>query len=811
MAITPETSVAFMNGTLPTWIQRLLDVEAASGEGTAWSLEYVWPLPPWLTFVSAVAVVIYIVWLYMHESRETSRAWKLGLAAVRLAVLAVVIVMISRVTLALKRTGLPYVAVLIDDSRSMGIVDRYDKDTEKQLRKRLKECELDEQPDRLNLAKTVLLRKNAALPKNIEEEYKLRLYTLTGKPIETAGNGGSTGDVVEAMLEGVRKLEATGNVSRLGAGIDGVLDDLRGTSPAAIILLSDGINTEGPSLSEAADSARRRGVPLFTVGIGDRRPFIDLKLTDLLVDEVVFVDDIVSFEFKIVGTGFKDREAEVRLTQKGRPEVLAAKKIKIEGDGKSQAVRLSHRPRKQGEFRFRVEVLPVEGELQTENNAAQRSVRVRKEKIRVLLAAGYPNYEYRYLRNMLARDNTIELRTVLQDADVKSSEQDATALPVFPLRKEDIFSYDVIILDDVNPALLGESVMENLAGFVEQPAKGGALIFIAGPRFVPGALRDTPLGPLLPVVLHAIRSDGSGQEAGDGFAVQPTDLGLANPAMQLGETPNETLEIWRDLAPLYWMAETPDVKMGTRVLAVNPKLLGPEGRPLPVICLQYVGAGKVLFHATDETWRWRWRAGDTFFARYWVQMVRYLSRSKLFGGDSRVSLSTDRREYRGGEPVRIRLRFSDPRQAPADDSGATVVVECQGGQTRSILLRRAGRQGLFEGVLTDAASGNYHAWLSAPSVEGRAPSADFEVLPPVGEFENTRMDEAALAQAAEETKGRFYTLQDSDRLIKDLPPGRQVPVAALPPLPLWNRWPLLALLLVLLIVEWVGRKTKGLV
>ena len=74
-----------------------------------------------------------------------------------------------------------------------------------------------------------------------------------------------------------------------------VLDDLRGTTPAAIVLMTDGINTDGPSLSDAAQYARRRGVPLFPIGLGSDQPVRDLKLSDLLVDDVVFVDDVVEF------------------------------------------------------------------------------------------------------------------------------------------------------------------------------------------------------------------------------------------------------------------------------------------------------------------------------------------------------------------------------------------------------------------------------------------------------------------------------------------------------------------------------------
>ena len=72
------------------------------------------------------------------------------------------------------------------------------------------------------------------------------------------------------------------------------------------------------------------------------------------------------------------------------------------------------------------------------------------------------------------------------------------------------------------------------------------------------------------------------------------------------------------------------------------------------------------------------------------------------------------------------------------------------------------------------------------------------------------MDAAEMRQAAEVTKGHYYTCADAARLVDDLPAGRQVPIESLPPMPLWNRWPLLALVLGLLVAEWWLRKRKGL-
>jgi hypothetical protein len=297
----------------------------------------------------------------------------------------------------------------------------------------------------------------------------------------------------------------------------------------------------------------------------------------------------------------------------------------------------------------------------------------------------------------------------------------------------------------------------------------------------------------------------------DGFVLAPTPLGLASPQMQLGDTPAETESIWPKLPPLYWLLEISNVKPAARVLAEHPTRSGRTGQKLPAILLHYVGAGKVVFHATDDTWRWRFRVGDVFFARYWVQTIRVLARSKLLGGDRAVEVTTDRREYTQGEPVRLRARFFDERTAPAADDGVAVMVEQDGGGRRQVtLLRSDVTRGIFETILTDVAQGGYHVVMIRPAAEGRAPAADFSVRAPPGEFARLAMDAPALAAAAQETRGKFYRLPETRNLLRDLPRGTQVPFRQLPPIVLWNRWWLLLTFLGLVTCEWILRKRKGL-
>jgi hypothetical protein len=204
--------------------------------------------------------------------------------------------------------------------------------------------------------------------------------------------------------------------------------------------------------------------------------------------------------------------------------------------------------------------------------------------------------------------------------------------------------------------------------------------------------------------------------------------------------------------------------------------------------------------------------GDLYFARYWVQMIRYLARSKLSEGDRSATLAVERREYRHGEPVRLRVRFADERLAPEADDGVTVVLEHQGNPAQRIKLHReAAGRGVFEAVVNNPAIGSYHAWIAIPTPQGKAPAADFTVIAPPGEFERIPMDSQEMKRAAELTKGRFYTFDESNHLVDELPEGRQVPVESLPPIPLWNTWPVLLLLLTLLVTEWVLRKLGGMV
>jgi uncharacterized membrane protein len=563
-------------------------------------------------------------------------------------------------------------------------------------------------------------------------------------------------------------------------------------------------------LSTIAESVRRKGVQLHIVGLGSDEASRDVLIYDTLVDEIAFVGDPMSFTAKVKSFGYAGKKLTLRLRKEGEDKVLASQEIKAPADGQPLKVELSYTSSQPGEFDLVLEVVPQSDETNKQNNAEVRHVSVREEKIRVLLVDGTPRYEFRYLKQLFERDKSTELGTLLQDADLEYSQEDRTALEHFPVKKEDLARYDVIIFGDVIPGLLGPSVQENIRDFVRE--KGGSIVFIAGPQSNPAAMNGTPLESLLPFEPADVKVPAADATLYDSFHPVLTLEGQkGNSLFRLGDGETESLRIWNGLPSLYWYVEIPKAKAGVRVFAEHPLKSGTNGR-LPIIMMQQVGAGKVLYHATDESWRWRFRRGDLYYGRYWIQAVRYLSRGRLIGKDRTAELSVDQLVYQRGQPVTLRVRFVDEKFIPTDASGVTVMVERKGEGRQPVKLSRLRESPtMFEGQLLRLSDGSYHAWISQPAFNEAPPSTDFRVEAPLRELQRRGMDKTDLQLAAKLSNGRFYSLDTVDTLPNEIPLGTPIPLQTDNPIPLWNRWEVLMLFATLLSGEWLLRKRWRLV
>lgn len=824
------------------WFQQFLSwylglKSPAPGEGLQWRLDWRLPAAPWVIVLGAVATAIVVVWLYRRDGELLTARQRLSLSLLRLLVFALLLGMLTELSLTVERTGLPGVAVMIDTSASMSLQDQYaEGSVAAQMVANLQRTP-GRDTHRLALTQQVLMADSGAFLRQLQKEHQVRLYqfadsaallkagnldesaaSLPGPTaVATEGPGETNAppqprlEPFEAALAEIGALKAEGDQTRPAPAVKKVLADLRGTLPAALIVFTDGVASvsELDRLSTISEFVRRKGIQLHLVGLGSDAASKDLQLYDTLVDEVAFVGDPLSFHARIKSYGYAGKKLTLRLHQEGDETVLATQDVTAPPDGQPLKVELSYTSSTPGELDLVLEVTAQDDETNTQNNAEIRHVSVREEKIRVLLVEGGPRYEFRYLKQLLERDKSTELSTLLQDADLEYSQEDRTALEHFPVRKEDLARFDVIILGDVSPAELGPAVLDNIRDFVRD--KGGSVVFIAGPNANPVSYNGTPLETLLPFDPADVVVP-SGDAGSDSFHPTLTLEGQkGNSLFRLGDGEADSLKIWNGLPSLWWFLEIPKIKPGARVFAEHPLKSGTAGR-LPVILLQQVGAGKVLYHATDESWRWRFRRGDLYFGRYWIQAIRYLSRGRLIGKDRTAELSVDQMVYQRGQPVTLRVRFVDERFLPTDATGVTVMVEQKGEGRQPVKLNRLREAPtVFEGQLARLADGSYHAWVSQPAFHEAPPATDFRVEAPLRELQRRGMDASDLQLAARQSNGRYYTLDTVAALPGEIPAGTPIPLQTNNPIPLWNRWELLALFASLLACEWLLRKRWRLV
>ena len=218
------------------------------------------------------------------------------------------------------------------------------------------------------------------------------------------------------------------------------------------------------------------------------------------------------------------------------------------------------------------------------------------------------------------------------------------------------------------------------------------------------------------------------------------------------------------------------------MLAEHPTLTGSDGK-LPIFLYQFVGAGKSMFNAVDDTWRWRFRVGDRYFGRFWIQTIRFLARSKLLG-QKQAEIQTDRRRYQRNQPIQIRVRFPNPGLAPA--TGEVIVqVEQKGQGSRKLTLKRA--PGSREPVRGGAAAGGRRRLRRPPASPAgarprRSPRATFRVEPPAGEMERIQMNESELVRAAR-LRGQVLHARDRGNAARGPAQAEKVPLDTDPPDP----------------------------
>lgn len=713
-------------------------------------------IPFWVLLLIASALLAYAIY---RRTVPPAGSWMRGLLCMVRSValfLLILAIMEPIVTLILTRQEKPVIALLVDRSESMALKDK--------------------KGDRAQILRDLLQGE-------VIETLRRRAHLETFQFADS--------------LSALDTLRIDGKATNIGRALLSVRERLEDRPLQSILLLSDGANNLGSDPGIALQKSR---IPIYAVGIGDPSEIQDIKITRVSANDIGYTGTQIPIEVTLRAWGYEGAVVPLRITESGSP--IAHKTITLSGQGEEQVFSFTVTSDKPGVHRYQAEIPLQPGELTEDNNRQPVFIRVLESKVRILMAAGSPSPDLSFLSRSWKKNPDV-------DMDIRIVKQGTTFYGnAFPQSVSELDAYDLIVLLNVPRKTLRPSGEQALRDVVQQ--QGKALLIVGGPlAFGPGGYGGSPLEDLLP-----LRSR-SGPTFREGtFSLQLTAEGRGHPIFRLTEDPVANASRWADLPPLLAWNEITGASPDAMVLAVHPTATV-RGQKMPLVAIRRAGPGKVMVMAVSTIWRWdlmMWGIeGAVHHPSAFDQTCANLVRWLVTREEGRlVKVKSDKRVYRGGEPVHIEAQVYDETYRPLP--GAEVRLTVQKGEEKQDLLLKDLGNGRYEAELSGLKPGDYifsvQATIGGRSIE-RSNGA-FAIGPYTLELEHTRMDQALLSRLSYEGGGQFYVPENIAQLLEDMDWSEQR-MDQIYKAELWNRPPLMALILLLLCTEWTIRRRRGMV
>ena len=575
-----------------------------------------------------------------------------------------------------------------------------------------------------------------------------------------------------------RELNPAGSETRIGEAVKYVVDRERGGPIAGVIIFTDGSQNAGEDAAIATEAAKRARIQVHCVGLGSDKPPVNAKLVDVEAPQRVYPGDDFNLVAYFQAFGMSNTPAKIQVYshaptkpgEKPKDETLEDTiDIVLSEDGLVGQQKVTLTPKKEGKRVYRVVIVPTRKENNPNDNQRSANVEVADRKTKVLLFAGGPTREFRFLRNLFFRDKDIELHVHLQSGRPGISQEADELLFSFPDLEDDVFKYDCIIAFDPNWLKLSQKQIDLVERWVAE--KAGGLIVVAGPVFTPMWARKRKGHKSADVVkgLYPVRFFGrtaatinTGRVQSDTpWQLRFSPAGAKSQFLWLEDTAIKSEEAWATFDGVYGYFAVKSAKDGATIFArfSDPKTSTSRGN-LPIyLAGQHYGAGKVFFQASGEMWRVR-AVDDSYFETYYTKLLRWVSEGRLLRNTSRGVLVTEKDKAHLGDRIIVRAMLNDAQHKPLQLPTVQAMLVHPNGSRRPLIMKynkNAPRPGSYSAAFSALSTGVYRIELKLPN------TSNDELLTREVDVQSTRLEmekpirnNSLLQKLAESTGGRYF-------------------------------------------------------
>jgi uncharacterized membrane protein len=677
------------------------------------------------------------------------------------------------------------IAVLVDDSRSMGISE--DGSTRQ--------------------AQAVKALQNGALA-SLNKSFQTRLYRV---------------DDVPARIDSLKDLQANAPSTRIGDSLKQLSEETSDLPIGAVVLLSDGDDNTGGISADAISALRARHIPVHTVGFGREHAAHDVELDDAVIAPRALADSRLAAKITFHQRGFAGAKINltVRDVSTGQGKLLASRAVSLGPDGNLQTETLMFDIGGAGEKTLQIAAAPLSGEENAANNTVTRVVNVASDARRILYIEGEPRWEFKFIRQAEEDDRMVQIASMVRTSENKIYRQgivDAKELSGgFPSRPEDLFAYQGLIIGSVEAGYFTPVQQELIREFVDR--RGGGLLLLGGQfSLADGGWNTSSLTDLLPTTLPTqtgtFHREADPMRGTTHATAELAPAGADSIVTRLVDDPTANAAKWKQLPYLMDYEDPGTPKPGAAVLA---NMITPEGRKLPLLVTENFGRGRTAIMATGGSWRWQMSSplGDTAHDLFWQQLLRWV----VSDTPGHVAASLPAQMLLDNGAVNLTADVRDQQFNPAPD--AKVEAHILGPSGVSALVEMTpvpDNPGQFQAAWSAPKTGSYLTEVTAQRADPNTGTVKelgrdvltFQRMDGVAENFHTEQNRDLLERIANQTGGKYWKPADIGKLAGGIP-FSEGGVTSRETKDLWDLPAVFLLLVLLRFSEWWLRRKWGIV
>ena len=784
---------------------------AVSSVSSAFEWDWPYSTGDWAVLIGLLVTAGWALFIARRDTRDLNPFWMVWLGGLRLLTVAVLVVIALNPHIRTQRESFrpSQVAILIDTSTSM------------------KQPASDVQPGTAVKERAVAVREffeKSPLITTLQKQHAVDLYTfdsdLVGPlyrfPWAGAAKGGPPGEAVQPP-QWDTWLKPAKNATALGDAVDKVLAEQKGRTLSGVIVVSDGANNVGRSPDSSIARAKQHGVKIMAIGVGGTTPPVDLSILKVVSPTDVAKGDAFELTAWVQSRGLSNQNANVELLQRGpqdaAPIVVDTKSVPVVDGAGPQEVQFSRSLTEAGAFEYTIRVAAGAEVIESrmDNNAEARTVNVFDRPTRVLIVAGGPMRDYIFAKNLLFRHKSIDVDVWLQTGRVGISQDADNLLYKFPEKREDLFAYDVLLTFDADWTQVSPEQQTWIDEWVS--GEGGGIAFIAGDAYTYLLSSEdekwNKVRTLCPVIIDDSATGTTLRDsAKQAWPVDLTQDGKAAEFLKLDDDPTKD-SIWSKFTGFYRTQATRGRRGGVTVYAefTDPLARGADGPP-PLIAGQRYGQGNSFYLGSPEFWRLRSESEEAY-DRFWIKLTRKLAEGRSKRGLQRGMFVLDSREFDLGQTIPVRIRVLNEQFQPLTALTFPVDVYDAVGRPLTpqlVLSQDRFRPAEYTGEFRADLSGRYRLEMEVPGLPDRL-KEELQIRLPEREFAEMTQNVAVLTALADQTGGKYFSLETAGDAIAALLPDKGERIVVDQRIDeVWDRGWLMGLLVGLLAVEWLSRK-----